>query len=60
MAKHEAQQVDRIADKPGTGIDRTVIRQLLELTPGERMKLVDNDADILTSLDRAAAQLRKR
>ena len=49
-----------IREKPGTGIDRTVIRQLLTLTPGERMKLVDNDAEVLAAIDRVAAQLRRQ
>lgn len=54
MALQEQEQ------KPGTGVDRTVIRQLLTLNPGERMKLVDNDARVLAQLDRAAAHLRRR
>ena len=47
-------------EKAGAGVDRTVIRQLLTLTPGERMQLVDNDARVLAQLDRVAAQLRRR
>ena len=47
-------------EKPGTGIDRTVIRDLLALTPGERMQLVDNDARVLASIDRMGEQLRRR
>lgn len=56
-----AEQKDAlIREKPGTGIDRTVIRQLLALTPGERMKLVDNDAEVLAAIARVGAQLRRR
>ncbi len=47
-------------EKPVAGIDRTVIRQLLALTPGELMKLVDNDARVLAQIDRLRPQLRRR
>lgn len=47
-------------EKQGAGIDRTVIRQLLALTPGERMKLVDNDARVLAQIDRLRPKLRRR
>jgi len=57
MAPQEQEQTEQ---KPGTGIDRTVIRQLLALTPGERMKLVDNDARVLAQIDAMGAQLRRR
>jgi hypothetical protein len=56
----QEQEQTTLTEKPGTGIDRTVIRQLLTLTPGERMKLVDNDAEVLAAIDRVAAQLRRR
>ncbi|HYR27702.1 MAG TPA: hypothetical protein VEU30_04510 [Thermoanaerobaculia bacterium] len=55
----EAKQ-EQPSDKPGFGIDRTVIRDLLTLTPGERMKLVDNDAEVLAAIDRVAQQLRRK
>ncbi len=35
MAEHETQ-----SDKPGAGVDRTVIRRLLRMTPAERLKLL--------------------
>jgi hypothetical protein len=56
----QEQTLPEAEEKPGTGIDRTVIRQLLALTPGERMQLVDNDARVLAQLNRVAAQLRRR
>lgn len=61
MAAREQQQTAPAAEeKPGTGVDRTVIRDLLALTAGERMKLVDNDARVLAQVDRLGAQLRHR
>ena len=33
-----------VEEKPGTGIDRTVIRDLLVLTPAERVKLMIESA----------------
>jgi hypothetical protein len=56
----QKQQHIAIEEKAGTGIDRTVIRELLTMTPGERMLMVDNDARVLEMLDRAAAQLRRK
>jgi hypothetical protein len=54
------QQREPAEQKAGTGIDRTVIRDLLTMTPGERMQMVDNDARVLEMLDRVAAQLRRQ
>ena len=58
--REQQQPHTEVEEKAGAGIDRTVIRQLLTLTPGERMQLVDNDARVLAQLDRVAAQLRRR
>ena len=33
--------------KPGAGIDRTVMRRLLELTPAERLKIAVEEANRL-------------
>ena len=30
----------KVEDKPGAGVDRTTIRELLRLTPAERLKLM--------------------
>lgn len=43
MADQEQEQA-RAEEKPGTGIDRTVIRELLVLTPEERVKLIVQSA----------------
>lgn len=59
MAEQERAQ-PQVDEKPGTGIDRTVIRELLALTAAERVRLVDNDARVLAQLDRAGAKLRRR
>ena len=59
MAEQEQERAP-VEEKPGTGIDRTVIRDLLAMTPGERMQMIDNDARVLAMLDRAAAQLRRK
>jgi hypothetical protein len=56
----QEQQGSTPEQKPGTGIDRTVIRDLLTMSAGERMQMVDNDARVLALLDRAAAQLRRK
>ena len=36
--------------KPGAGVDRTLIRQLLALTPAERIKLAVREANNLAKL----------
>jgi transcriptional regulator with XRE-family HTH domain len=47
-----------LASEPalGSGVDRSQIRQLLRLTPGERAHLAAADARALRSLDDAAAR----
>jgi len=47
----------RVAPALGAGVDRTAIRQLLELTPGERARLAVIEA---RNLDRALARARTR
>jgi hypothetical protein len=39
--------------KPGTGVDRTTIRRLLNLTPAERIRLLVEEARNLAEFDRA-------
>jgi hypothetical protein len=39
-----------VEQKPGTGIDRTVIHRLLVLTPAERIKLAVQEANNLAQL----------
>lgn len=46
----EAVPADR---KPGAGIDRTVIRQLLAMTPAERILLLIEEVRNLEAFDRA-------
>lgn len=58
MAEEEEEEEEY--ETAGAGIDRTVIRQLLVLTPGQRMLLVDNDARVLAQIDGWAGQLRRR
>jgi hypothetical protein len=36
--------------KPGYGIDRTLIHRLLELTPGERVRMMVREANNLEKL----------
>ena len=43
MAEQEQQQT-AVEQKPGTGIDRTVIRDLLVLTPAQRLELMIESA----------------
>jgi len=40
MAEEKQQHAAPANERPGTGIDRTVIRDLLVLTPEERVKLM--------------------
>lgn len=42
----------------GTGVDRTQIRELLRLTPGERARLAAADAAALLPLDRSTRRGR--
>jgi hypothetical protein len=39
-------------DKPGAGIDRTLIRRMLQLTPEERIRLLVEEVRNLEELDR--------
>jgi hypothetical protein len=39
--------------RPGSGIDRTVIRQLLAMTPAERILLLIEEVRNLAAYDRA-------
>lgn len=39
-------------DKPGAGIDRTLIRRMLQLTPQERIRLLVEEVRNLEELDR--------
>ena len=42
----------RTDQKPGTGIDRTLIRRLLAVSPSERVKLLVDEANNLADFDR--------
>jgi len=42
----------RAEQKPGTGIDRTLIRRLLAVSPSERVKLLVDEANNLADFDR--------
>ncbi len=42
--------------RPGEGVDRTAIRQMLALTPAERLRLAVEEARNLASFD---ARIRK-
>lgn len=44
MAERQQPAEHAVEQKPGTGIDRTVIRDLLVLTPEERVKLMIESA----------------
>lgn len=44
---HSEPQADQ---KPGTGIDRTLIQRLLVLTPAERIKMAVREANNLAKL----------
>lgn len=39
-----------IEQKPGTGVDRTLIQRLLALTPAERVKMAVREAHNLAAL----------
>ena len=54
MAEQKDARTDVIPQKPGTGIDRTVIRDLLVLTPEERVKLMVESARNLADFLAAA------
>lgn len=54
-ALHLTQMAEQNAEphaeqKPGTGVDRTLIHQLLELTPSERIKMAVREANNLARL----------
>lgn len=42
----------RTEQKPGAGIDRTLIRRLLAVSPSERVKLLVDEANNLADFDR--------
>jgi hypothetical protein len=42
----------RAEQKPGTGIDRSLIRRLLSVSPYERVKLLVDEANNLADFDR--------
>ena len=42
--REQEQKQPQAEEKPGTGIDRTVIRELLALTPADRVKLMIESA----------------
>lgn len=42
-----------VRPESGSGIDRTAIRELLELTPGQRARLAAKEAANLARMDRA-------
>jgi hypothetical protein len=46
------QPQSRAEQKPGTGIDRTLIRRLLAISPSERVKLLVDEANNLADFDR--------
>jgi hypothetical protein len=46
------QPQSRAEQKPGTGIDRTLIRRLLAISPSERVKLLVDEANNLAEFDR--------
>jgi hypothetical protein len=46
----EPQVEPQIEQKPGTGVDRTLIRSLLALTPAERARIAVESARNLTAL----------
>ena len=48
----------RTVAKRGRGIDRTMIRELLEMTPAEQAELLRQEADFLSTLDQTAKVLR--
>lgn len=54
MAEQKETLTVPVAQKPGTGIDRTVIRDLLVLTPEERVKLMIESARNLADFLAAA------
>lgn len=54
MAEQKDARTDVLSQKPGTGIDRTVIRDLLVLTPEERVKLMVESARNLADFLAAA------
>jgi hypothetical protein len=39
-----------VEDRPGHGVDRTAIRELLRLTPTERLELATREASALEAL----------
>ena len=40
----------QVEQKPGTGIDRTLIQRLLVLTPAERISMCVREANLLAKL----------
>lgn len=46
----EPHSESRVEQKPGTGIDRTLIQRLLALTPAERVKMGVREANNLARL----------
>lgn len=49
-----------LAPRRGMGIDRSLIADMLRLTPGQRLRLAGEEARALAPFDRAAARMRRR
>jgi hypothetical protein len=47
----------KVEQKPGTGVDRTLIRRMLVLTPAERLKVLVEEARNVSDL---LAKMRPR
>lgn len=47
-----------VETRPGQGLDRTLIREFLRLTPAERVRRLTADARTIRLLDRAAPHVR--
>ena len=45
-----------LVDRPGTGLDRTLIRERLKLSPGDRLRLAAREARNLERLLRGATR----
>jgi hypothetical protein len=58
MAEQSHEAAPREEQKPGYGVDRTLIRRLLAMTPGERVRMMIAESRNVTDLLQRIGRLR--
>lgn len=59
-AQRETGDTSAVAPPTGAGVDRTLIRALLALTPAERVARLTAEAQFLRAIDAARASVRRQ